>query len=108
MKRILLAVLLTLSAPLGLAADPAEFTIVIREHRFEPAELKVPANTKIKLVIKNEDDSAEEFESHELNREKIVAPKSSITVWVGPLEPGEYPFFGEFHMDTALGKLIAE
>ncbi len=108
MKRILVAALLAMAAHTATAADPAEFTIVIREHRFEPAELKVPANTKIKLIIKNEDDSAEEFESHELNREKIVAPKSAITVWVGPLEPGEYPFFGEFHMDTALGKLIAE
>jgi heme/copper-type cytochrome/quinol oxidase subunit 2 len=108
MLRLILAVALFAYGHTALAADPAEFTIVIREHRFEPAELKVPANTKIKLIIQNEDDSAEEFESHELNREKIVAPKSSITVWVGPLEPGEYPFFGEFHMDTALGKLIAE
>ena len=48
-----------------------------------------------------------EFESHELNREKIVTGKGKITVFVGPLKPGKYPFFGEFHMDTAQGVLIA-
>ncbi|HET7845675.1 MAG TPA: cupredoxin domain-containing protein [Xanthomonadales bacterium] len=92
----------------GTALADAEFTITIKDHKFEPAELKVPANEKIRLLIVNEDDSAEEFESHELNREKIVAPKGRITVIVGPLEPGRYPFFGEFHMETAQGALIAE
>ncbi len=90
------------------AAADAEFTITIKDHKFEPAELKVPAGQKIKLLIVNEDDSAEEFESNELNREKIVAPKGRITVFVGPLEPGRYPDFGEFHADTAQGALIAE
>lgn len=92
----------------GAAAADAEFTLTIKDHKFEPAELKVPAGQKIKLLVVNEDDSAEEFESHELNREKIVAPKGRITVIVGPLEPGRYPFFGEFHIDTAQGVLIAE
>lgn len=92
----------------GPALADAEFTLTIREHKFEPAELKVPAGQKIRLIVVNEDDSAEEFESHELNREKIVAPKGRITVIVGPLEPGRYPFFGEFHMDTAQGALVVE
>jgi plastocyanin len=92
----------------AVAAADAEFTITIKDHKFEPAELKVPAGQKIKLLIVNADDSAEEFESHELNREKIVGPLGRITVFVGPLEPGRYPFFGEFHMDTAQGALIAE
>ena len=100
----LAALLLSVAAT---AAD-AEFTITIREHKFDPVETKVPAGQKIKLLIVNEDDSAEEFESNELNREKIVAPMGRITVFVGPLEPGRYPFFGEFHMDTAQGALIAE
>lgn len=90
------------------AAADNEFTITIKDHKFSPAELKVPAGQKIKLLIVNEDDSAEEFESHELKREKIVGPKGKITVFIGPLEPGRYPYFGEFHMDTALGTIIAE
>ncbi|CAN5248256.1 hypothetical protein BH11PSE14_BH11PSE14_23340 [soil metagenome] len=89
------------------AAAPPEFTLTLRDHRFVPAQLVVPANTKFKLVVINEDATPEEFESHELNREKIVTGKGRITVFLGPLKPGKYPFFGEFHMDTAQGALIA-
>ena len=73
-----------------------------------PREITVPAHTKIKLVVDNQDATAEEFESYELNREKVVAAKSKITVYVGPLEPGRYPFFGDFHKDSANGVLIAK
>jgi plastocyanin len=89
-------------------AQDAEARLVIREHKFEPAELKVPANKKVKLVIENQDATAEEFESYELNREKVVPPKGQVTVFVGPLKPGRYPFFGDFHKETAKGVLIAE
>lgn len=90
------------------AADVHEATVVIQDHRFVPAELKVPAGRKIKLIVVNNDATAEEFESYELNREKIVAGNGRIVVFVGPLDPGKYPYFGEFHMDTAKGALIAE
>lgn len=99
--------LMVLVASIARAADP-ELTIAIRDHRFEPAQLKVPAGQKIKLLVKNEDATPEEFESHELNREKLIAGKSSAAIWVGPLNPGRYPFFGEFHEKTAQGALIAE
>lgn len=89
-------------------AGVKEVTIKIKNHRFVPAVTVIPANTKVKLLIVNEDSTPEEFESHELNREKIVTGKGKITVFVGPLKPGRYPFFGEFHMDTAQGALIAK
>jgi hypothetical protein len=92
---------------LALAADP-EFTIVIREHRFEPAELRVPAGKKLKLVIDNQDATPEEFESHTLNREKVIPAKSKASIFVGPLKAGRYPFVGEFHEKTANGVIIAE
>jgi hypothetical protein len=91
----------------SLAAD-AEFALVIRDHRFEPAEIRVPANQKIKLVVHNQDASPEEFESHELNREKVIATGAKANIFVGPLTPGRYPFVGEFHDKTARGVLIAE
>ena len=90
------------------AAEDPEVRIVIREHKFEPAEVTVPAGKKIKLVIENQDATAEEFESYELNREKVVPPKGQITVFVGPLKPGRYPFVGDFHKDSAKGVLIAQ
>src|SRR5512141_679544 len=85
-----------------------EYTVSIHDHRFSPVELRVPAGKKIKLLIDNQDASAEEFESHELNREKVIPGKAKLPIFVGPLSPGRYPFFGEFHQQTARGELIAE
>jgi hypothetical protein len=68
----------------------------------------VPAHTKVKLLVHNSDDSAEEFESYELNREKIIPGGARAVIFIGPLAPGEYPFFGEFFPKTAQGLIIAE
>ena len=89
------------------AADP-EFTIVIKSHVFTPSELKVPAGTKIKLIVDNQDATAEEFESKELKREKVIPGKSKGTFVIGPLKPGRYPFVGEFNEKTAKGVIVAE
>jgi hypothetical protein len=88
-------------------AGPAEFALVIKDHKFVPTELVVPAGQKIRLVVENQDPTAEEFESYSLNREKIVAGNGKIVLFVGPLEPGRYEFFGEFNMATARGWLVA-
>lgn len=105
--KILFVFLSSLFSLYALAAD-AEVALVIRDHRFEPAEIRVPAGQKIKLVVHNQDTTPEEFESHELNREKLIAPNTKVSIFVGPLGPGRYPFFGEFHEKTARGAIIAE
>jgi len=92
---------------LALAASP-EFGLTIKNHRFSPAELKVPAGAKIKLVVSNQDSTPEEFESHALNREKVISGKSKAIIYIGPLKPGKYAFVGEFHEDTARGVIVAE
>jgi len=89
-------------------ATDNEATLIIRDHRFEPEEVRVPAGQKIKLVVHNQDGTPEEFESYELNREKIAAPGAKVTIYIGPLSPGRYPFFGEFHEKTARGAIVAE
>ncbi|MDE2395846.1 MAG: cupredoxin domain-containing protein [Burkholderiales bacterium] len=83
-----------------LAATPAlcenpEYTIVIKGHRFVPAQLSIPARTKVRIVLDNQGTTEEEFDSHALNREKHVAPGSQAIVFVGPLEPGRYIFQGD-------------
>ena len=88
-------------------AEEGVYQLVIRDHRFEPPSLSVPAGRKVKVVVKNQDATPEEFESYDLNREKVVAGNSQITVFVGPLRPGTYKFFGEFHKDTANGTIEA-
>jgi len=105
-KKYGLALLLAL--PLAAMAETPEYTIAIKEHRFNPAEIAVPAGKRIKLVIDNQDATPEEFESKTLRVEKIVPGNSKGTVTVGPLKPGGYPFFGEFHEATAQGKLYAK
>ena len=89
------------------AADP-EILLVIKNHRFEPAEVKVKAGQKVKLIVHNQDSTPEEFESHSLKREKVIPGGQKATILVGPLKPGRYTFFGEFHEKTAQGVVIAE
>ena len=91
----------------GHAADN-EFPLVIKGHQFIPAEVKVPAGQKVKLIVHNQDDSAEEFESHSLNREKVIAAGAKVTIFIGPLTPGRYPFYGEFNEKSAQGVVIVE
>ncbi len=101
-----LAVLLAVAATAG-AAEP-EFLLVIRDHRFTPAEIVVPANARVKLVVDNQDATPEEFDSHALNREKVVAGRSKAVIFIGPLAPGRYPFMGEFNAATAQGAVVAK
>lgn len=89
------------------AAEP-EVLIVIKNHKFEPAEVKVKAGEKIKLIVHNQDSTPEEFESHTLKREKVIPGGQKATILIGPLKPGRYTFFGEFHEKTAQGVVIAE
>ena len=105
MRRLLF--LLLLLPCLAFAADP-EFALTIRDHRFEPAELRVPVGKKIKLVIDNQDPTPEEFESHALNREKVIPANSKSSVFIGPLKAGKYSYAGEFNQKTANGVIIAE
>ena len=101
-----LAGLLFLALPLTAAAEDFSPSLMIKDHRFEPAELIVPANVKFKLIVKNKDPTPEEFESYELKREKVIRGNAELTLFLGPLAPGTYSFFGDFHQDSAQGRLI--
>jgi plastocyanin len=109
MHRLALAVLLVLvlavAAP-ALADDPV-VTITLKDHQFAPSEVPVPAGVKVKLLVTNQQTTTAEFESNSLHREKIVEPGAQITVFVGPLDPGSYEFFDDFHNSTR-GHLIAK
>ena len=107
-RRIALSILAVSSLSAVAHAQDFEAKLAIRDHKFEPAELTVPAGAKIKLTVENQDATPEEFESHELNREKIVVGNGTITVFVGPLDAGRYPFFGDFHQETAQGTLVVK
>jgi len=96
-----------LLAALGMPSAQAlaqEFNLVIRNHKFEPQELRVPAGKRVSIYVANEDATPEAT----LKVEKIIPGKSKALVRIGPLAPGRYEFIGEFNADTAKGVVIAE
>lgn len=92
----------------SMAAEPAEYTLVIRGNAYVPSSLQVPAGTSLKLHVRNENSTPSEFESNDFNREQIVLPGTTATVYVGPLDKGRYTFFDDFHRDNGHGVLIVQ
>jgi hypothetical protein len=88
-------------------ADDSSFSIVLKNNQFVPRDVQIPAGTKVKLVVRNENPTPSEFESIQFHREKIVPPGQEITVFVGPLDPGSYEFFDDFHPETR-GHLVVK
>jgi len=107
-----LAAAISAAAPaapsLAQAADPTTVTLTIKDHRFTPSEIHVPAGTPVTLVIRNEDSNAEEIDSPQLKIEKIIAGGKEVSLTLRPLEKGAYPFVGEYHEDSAKGTLVAD
>jgi uncharacterized cupredoxin-like copper-binding protein len=89
-------------------AQTTTVDVTIKDHRFTPSEIHVKAGQPAVLNIKNEDPLAEEFDSTALKIEKVIAGGKDGTVHLRPLDPGRYPFMGEYHSDTAQGVVIAE
>ncbi len=103
---ILIASFLTFS--FNASAEFQEYTIVIKDHKFIPQNLEIPVGKKVKLIVDNQDKTVEEFESYELNREKIIKGNAKIVIFIGPLKAGTYKYFGEFNSKTAQGTIIAK
>lgn len=87
-------------------SEVIEVELYLKDHQFSPNVIELPPNKKIIIILHNQDPTIEEFESIDLKREKIVLGNSSIKIILAPLKPGEYRFFGEFHEETAQGKII--
>lgn len=109
MKHLLSLLILSVSAVSTFAATD-EFTLTLKNHTFEPKELKVPAGKKIKILVVNTDATPAEFESKPLNREKVIPGKSTGVINIGPLKPGRYGFVEEYHENEpgAQGTIIAD
>lgn len=90
------------------AAYAGDYVITIKDNQFIPRVLIVPAGQKIKITVKNQDATPAEFESSDMNREKIVSANSEIILFIGPLDKGSYGYFDDFHRDTTTGTIIAK
>jgi len=51
----------------------------------------------VRLEVSNQTAVAIEFESFELNRERVVQPGQKVAVYLSGLGPGRYEFFDDFH-----------
>lgn len=100
-RLITTTLLLTISC--NVFAKTPVIKVFIKNHVFVPAEITIAAGEKVKLLVINQDPTPEEFESYELNREKVIAGSSKAIIFIGPLKPGVYPFFGEFNPKSAQG-----
>lgn len=89
-------------------AAVTEYHIQLKDHLFYPSLISIPANKKVKLIIDNQDNTPEEFDSFSLNREKVIFANNKATIFIGPLRPGKYDFFGEYNPNTARGTVIVE
>ncbi len=97
-----------LAATTALAADPPAFELILKDNKFSPAELSVPAGQRIKLTVKNQDTTAAEFESHDFKAEKVIPGGGQAVFYIGPLKPGTYKFVDEFHEKETHGTLVAK
>jgi plastocyanin len=102
-----LAGILAVAFATSVLADVPSFPILLKDNRFVPSEVQIPAGVKVKLVVRNDNKTTSEFESNQFHREKIVGPGHEVTVFVGPLDPGSYEFFDDFHPQTR-GHLIVK
>ncbi|NOZ38475.1 MAG: cupredoxin domain-containing protein [Gammaproteobacteria bacterium] len=95
---------------LSFAAQAAlpTYKLIIKDGRFEPETITVPAGIRFKIVITNQGPGAEEFESKKLRKESVIAEGVTRSLVFAPLKPGRYRFFGEFHPDTAQGHIVAK
>jgi plastocyanin len=100
------AVALLAAGPAG--AQDQTFALTIKDHKFEPTEIEIPANTKVKLQVTNADSTPEEFDSPQLHREKVIPGGKDATIIIGPLKPGRYEFMGEYHSKTARGAVVVK
>jgi len=85
-----------------------ELLLTLKDHAFTPTELVVPADTQVKITVRNDDNTPAEFESKSLGREKVINGNSSAILVIGPLKAGNYDFVDEFHEDVAKGTIVAK
>ncbi len=108
MTTVIAAIALLFGAVLPAKAQPGPVTLTLRNHQFAPARIEVPAGQRVELHVINADDSAEEFESADLHRERVIPARQEVVIYVGPLKPGSYDFIGEFNPQTARGQIVAK
>ncbi len=90
------------------SAEVPVFRIEFADGVMTPSRIEVPADQRIELLLVNKGSTPAEFESLTLRKEKVLAPGTESTMVIKGLDPGEYPFFDDFHPDAPPAVLVAK
>ncbi|MDR9804667.1 cupredoxin domain-containing protein [Rhizobium hidalgonense] len=104
---IFLTVLLGVTPVVAEGMDPV-FRVHFSNGVISPTVIEVPANTRFKLQLQNDGSTPIEFESVPLRKEKVLGPGASSFLVFRSLEPGDYAFFDDFHLDMPPARLVAK
>ena len=91
----------------GTARGQTVVQLTLKDHHFIPDHVEVPAGQRFFIELENLDDTTDEFESFDMKFEKIIVPGGKSRVHTGPLHPGTYTFFDDYHPDQARGTVTA-
>lgn len=107
-RKVAAALIFACAALHAARADDPVFRIEFEDGKITPLRLEVPANTRFKIELINKGRTPIEFESTQLRKEKVVAPDSQSFIVFRTLDPGEYEFFDDFHLDAPHAVLVAK
>ncbi|MFT0213479.1 cupredoxin domain-containing protein [Pseudomonas sp. F1_0610] len=108
MRHFLVAFWLGIFSLNAIAAETVTVQLEMKDGDLIPNTFTVPANTRIRIEVRNTGTSPVEFESTQLRKEKVLAPGAKSVVVIARLRPGTYSFFDDFHLDKPHGTIIAE
>ena len=108
MIKIVLSLIFIFSISAFAEDETIQIKMTIQDGKFEPSQIKAPANKRIELLVENKGPGAEEFESKQLKREKVIPAGKVVKITLGTLKKGVYKFFGDYHQETAQGNLTVD
>ncbi len=100
MRSLLTLAFLAAGLLVSSAVYAADYTITLKDGAFTPANLTIPAGQKVEITVVNATDKTAEFESEDLDREKVVKAGDAIKVTVGPVKAGTYGYVNDYHDET--------
>ncbi len=101
----LLVTVLATAATMQAAHADETYKLTLKDHKFTPAELTIPANERFIIEVENQDATPAEFESFDMKVEKFVIAGGKITLRMRALKAGTYKFFDDYHPDLATGTI---
>jgi plastocyanin len=91
----------------GASAQDVTIDLTVQGKKFQPNEVRAPANKPILFRVKNRDAASVEFESKSMRVEKVIPANGEGTIRVRALKAGRYEFFDDFN-ESNRGTLIVE